>query len=233
MKLNKEKKNMDCKISKQLYSTIKDLTINGDLKSFEFYSQNKGVDVFVNEIYNKKLNEIFNEYEELYGQLEDFNYDNEFMFNGTFYPYIEEGTLKIKVTFNEDNYNINGISWSIADIQDEIKDKIEKKIGPDFDLDNLNLQMSIESNREFGIQLDSYNLIYSVPEINELIDLSEDKDLKMAIFDCFQLWVTKNSLGTRELLGEELDFNFSYLIEESYLSSYIEYIHDTITLNIT
>lgn len=224
---------MESVISKKLYNTIKELTIKGDLNSFEFYFQNKGVDVFINGIYNKKLNKIFNEYDELYGQLECFSYDNEFMFNGTFYPYIEEGTLKIKVTFTDDVNDYDGISWTIADLQDEVEDKIDKKLCPKFDFDNLNLQMSIESSRELGIQLDSYNLIYSVPESEELIDLSEDRDLKKAIFGHFQLWAAENSLGTRTILGEELDFNFSFLIEESYLSSYIEYIHDTITLNIT
>jgi hypothetical protein len=218
---------MECVISTNLYNIIKELTIKGDLKSFGFCAYSKFFEVTINEILNNK------NYEELQEQLEEFAFDNEFMFNADFFPYLEEGTLKIKVTFTEDDSDYDETLWTMEDLYVEIKDKLDKKLGPGFDLDNLDLQMSIESNREFGIQLDSYNLIYSVPESDELINLSEDKDLKMAIFDYFRLWVTKNYLGTRAILGEELDFNFSIEIEESSLSSYIEYIYDTITLNIT
>lgn len=224
---------MDCVITTELYDTIKELTIKGDLKSFEFYFQNKGVDVFINEIYNKRLNEIFIENDELYSQLECFNYDNEFMSNGIFYPYIEEGTLKLKVTFKEDYFDGNYVSGDLEDVvnfYETIKDKLEKWLGPEFNLDNLELQMSMTSDREFGHKLDSYKLIYSVPEREEVINLSVDENLKMAAIDYFGSWATKSCLGAAGLIGKELDFAFSIEIEESYISNYIEYIHDIINL---
>lgn len=221
---------MDCVISTELYNAIKELTIKGDLKSFEFYYVNKGLDTTINEIYNNKKYEVLQE------QLEDFCCENEFMFGGTFYPYIEDDTLKMKVTFREDYCNSCAsydIDWSgiVADFYGTITGMLEKKLGPEFDLDNLDFQMAITSNSESGVQSDSYNLIYSVPESEEVINLSEDKDLKMAAIDYFHSWGAVNRDG-RVLLGEELDFEFSIEIEESYISSFIESVYDIINLNL-
>lgn len=219
---------MDCVISTKLYNTIKELTIKGDLNSFEFTAYSKFMDISINEILNNT------NYEELQGELLEFFYDNEFMFNGVFYPYVEEDNLKIKVTFTEDfisNSDEIDKSSIVTDFYDKITDKLEKRLGPEFDFDNLDLQMDLESNRESSFQLESFNLIYIDPESEEVINLSEDNDLKTAAINYFLLWGTENFSAT-SLLGEELDFSFSISIEESYLSSFNEFVYDIINLNI-